>query len=40
MDTAKYFVCQALSDVQLDFAPDCCDAAVSEVKGLIKKNAV
>lgn len=35
--TAKYFCCQALSDVQLDFTPDFCDAAVSEVKGLIKK---
>lgn len=34
MDTAKYFGCQALSDVQLDF----CDAAVSEVKGLILKK--
>lgn len=37
MDTAKYFICQALSDVQLDFTPDFCDAAVSEVKGLTKK---
>lgn len=34
----KFFSCQAFSDVQLDFTPDFCDAAVSEVKGLMEET--